>query len=115
VKLHDSNLDQDRDDDEGIVKNFIAIEEGTFHISGQVNRHDLRIMGTNDPYESLDHEGTISKLMFPSLRTALHGSEGPVKKLIAKSSVACGRHLNIDFILFEPLMAPTLSFINENH
>jgi len=45
------------------VKYFIVIEEGKFHLSGQVNLHNLRIVGSENPYESLDHEGKIPKLV----------------------------------------------------
>jgi hypothetical protein len=95
------------------VKNFTVIEEETFHLSGQVNPHNLRTVGSKNPFESLDHEGTIPKLTFPSLRTALRVSEGPVQKLVTKFSAAYGRHLNIDFMLLDPLMALILNFIND--
>ena len=114
MKWQYSNLECDRRDN-AIVKNFIVIEEGKFHLTREVNRHNLRTVGSKDPYESLDHEETIPKLIFPSLRTALRGSEGPVQKLITKFSVACGRHLNMDFMFFEPHIVLILTFINEYH
>jgi hypothetical protein len=61
VKRHDSNLDYVGDDDDAIMKDFIVVERGMFHLSGQVNRHNLRTMGSENPYESLEHEGTIPK------------------------------------------------------
>jgi len=62
VKRRDSNLDHDGDDD-AIVKYFIVTEEGKFRLSGQVNLHNLRTVDRENPYESLDHEGTIPKLV----------------------------------------------------
>jgi hypothetical protein len=42
-----------------------------------------------------------------------HGSERPVQTLIRKFSTTCGRRLNIDLMLLEPLVALTLNFIND--
>lgn len=60
MKRHDSNLGYEGDED-ATVKNFIIVEEGMFHLSGQVNQHNLRTVGSENPYESLENEGTIPK------------------------------------------------------
>ena len=86
---------------------FIVTEEGKFQLSGQVNLHNLhnlhnlRIVDSENPYESLDHEGTIPKLF----SLAVDGNariRRSCAKLITKFSVAFGRHLNIDYVASAP-------------
>ena len=43
---------------------FISVgkEESTFHISGKVNRHNVRIWGTENPLEIVQHERASPKI-----------------------------------------------------
>jgi hypothetical protein len=91
VKRHDSKVDDydddgdnDDDDDDTMVTELVFNEEGAFHVSGQVNRHNQRIMGSENPCESFDHERTIPRLMSPTLPTKLHELQTRIRQSRAK-------------------------------
>jgi hypothetical protein len=41
---------------------FIFSEEVTFHINGKVNRHNVRVWGTENPHVTLEHERDSPKV-----------------------------------------------------
>ena len=40
-----------------LLPRLIFSDETTFHLSGKVNRHNVRIWGLQNPQEALEHEG----------------------------------------------------------
>jgi hypothetical protein len=50
------------DDDVAFMKHVVFSHEGTFHVSGKVNRHSCRILGNENPHEVMEHERDIPKL-----------------------------------------------------
>ncbi|PNF14729.1 hypothetical protein B7P43_G08933 [Cryptotermes secundus] len=43
-------------EDETFISRLIFSDEATFHLSGTVNRHNVRIWGTEQPHETVEHE-----------------------------------------------------------
>jgi hypothetical protein len=41
---------------------FLFSEEATFHINGRVNRHNVRVWGTENPHVTLEHERDSPKV-----------------------------------------------------
>lgn len=53
---------QELQEEDGFYERLIFGDESTFHISGKVNRHNVRIWGTENPRESVEHERDSPKL-----------------------------------------------------
>jgi hypothetical protein len=43
-------------EDDTFLPHLIFSDEATFHLSGKVNRHNVRIWGLQNPQEALEHE-----------------------------------------------------------
>jgi hypothetical protein len=50
------------EDDELFTAKIVFSDEATFHLSGNVNRHNLRIWGSNNQYEVIEHKRGSPKL-----------------------------------------------------
>jgi hypothetical protein len=48
--------------DNDLPARFIFSDEATFHINGKVNRHNVRVWGTENPHVTLEHERDSSKV-----------------------------------------------------
>ena len=46
---------QDAMTEEGFLDRVVFSDESTFHISGKVHRHNMRIWGTENPHEMAQH------------------------------------------------------------
>jgi hypothetical protein len=53
---------QDAMTDEGYLDRVVFGDESTFRISGKVHRHNLRIWGTENPHEMVQHEKASPKI-----------------------------------------------------
>jgi len=53
---------QDAMKEEGFLDHVVFSDESTFHISGKVNRHNVRIWGTENPLEIVQHERASPKI-----------------------------------------------------
>lgn len=53
---------QTRFEEDGFIDRLIFGDESTFHISGKVNKHNLRIWGTENPREIVQHERDSPKV-----------------------------------------------------
>jgi hypothetical protein len=49
-------------DDDMIMNKMVFSDEAMFHLSGQVNQSNLRIQGSENPYESFEHARDSSKV-----------------------------------------------------
>ena len=49
--------------DDAFVSNLLFSDKATFHISGNVNRHNCRNWGTENQNETVEHGGTLLKLI----------------------------------------------------
>jgi len=56
IKMQDAMTEED------FLYRFVFSDELTFHISGKVNRHNVRIWGTENPLEIVQHEGASPKI-----------------------------------------------------
>ena len=50
-------------EDDTFLPRLIFSDEATFHLSGKVNRHNVRVWGPQNPQEALEHERDPRKLM----------------------------------------------------
>ena len=50
------------DDDNGYLNSVCFSDEATFHVSGKVNKHNIRIWGSQNPCEVLDRERDSPKI-----------------------------------------------------
>jgi hypothetical protein len=50
------------ENDNDLPARFIFSDEATFHIKGKVNRHDVRVWGTENPHVTLEHERDSPKV-----------------------------------------------------
>ena len=50
--------------EEGFLVRVVFSDESTFHISGKVHRHNVRIWGIENPHEMVQHERTSPKITF---------------------------------------------------
>jgi len=48
--------------EEGFHDRVVFSDESTFHISGKVNKHNVRIWGTENPLEIVQHERASPKI-----------------------------------------------------
>ena len=48
--------------DENVTNKLVFSDEACFHLSGKVNRHNLRIWGTEKPHETIQHERDSPKV-----------------------------------------------------
>lgn len=53
---------QTRLEEDGFIDRLIFGDESTFHLSGKVNKHNVRIWGTENPREIVEHERDSPKL-----------------------------------------------------
>lgn len=53
---------QDAITEEGFLDRVVFSDESTFHISGKVNKHNVRIWGTENPLEIVQHERASPKI-----------------------------------------------------
>jgi hypothetical protein len=49
-------------EDDRFLPRVIFSDEATFHLSGKVNRHSVRIWGPQNPHTALEHEWDSSKV-----------------------------------------------------
>lgn len=50
------------EDDETLFSRLVFSDEATFHLCGTVNRHNVRIWGTNHPHETIEHQRDSPKV-----------------------------------------------------
>jgi hypothetical protein len=50
--------------DEDFLSRLIFSDESSFHLSGKVNRHNVRIWGSENPHETLKHERDSPKVNY---------------------------------------------------
>jgi len=50
--------------EEGFLDRAVFSDESTFHISGKVHRHNVRIWGTENPHEMVQHERVFPRSIF---------------------------------------------------
>jgi len=55
---------QDATTEEGFLDRVVFSDECTFHISGKVHRHNVRVWGTENPHEMVQHERASPKIFF---------------------------------------------------
>ena len=55
---------QDAMTEEGFLDRVVFSDESTFHISGKVPRHNVRLWGTENPHEMLQQERLPQRSMF---------------------------------------------------
>jgi len=74
---------QDAMTEEGFLDRVVFSDEFTFHISGKGNRHDVRIWGTENPLEIVQHERASPNInVFCTMSTQkFYGPFFPVKTL----------------------------------
>jgi hypothetical protein len=62
-------------EDDTFLPRSIFSDEATFHLSGKVNRHNVRTWGLQNPQEAMEHEGESPKVnVFCALsQTMLYG------------------------------------------
>ena len=48
--------------EEGFLDHVVFSNESTFHISGKVHRHNVRIWGTENPHKMVQHERASPKI-----------------------------------------------------
>lgn len=62
-------------EDDGFLQRIVYSDEATFHLSGKVNRHNVRIWGLQNPHATLQHERDSPKVnVFCALsRTKVYG------------------------------------------
>jgi hypothetical protein len=60
---------------DGFVERLIFCDEATFHISGKVNRHNIRIWGTEQPHAQIEylHDSPKVNVFCAVSREKLHG------------------------------------------
>jgi hypothetical protein len=49
---------------DGFVERLILSDEATFHISGNMNRHNVRIWGTKQPHAQIEHRRESARPIF---------------------------------------------------
>jgi hypothetical protein len=54
-------MQADMEDDESTTR-LIFSDEATFHLSGKMNRHNVRAWGTENPHATIEHQRDSSKL-----------------------------------------------------
>lgn len=57
-----NNMQAAMEDDDGFEDCLVFSDEANFHISGKVNRHNVRIWGTQQPYVTVQHERDSAKV-----------------------------------------------------
>jgi hypothetical protein len=50
------------ENDNDLPARFIFSDDATFHIKGKVNRHNVRVWGTENPHVTLEHERDSPKV-----------------------------------------------------
>jgi len=61
-------------EDDSFLPRLIFNDEATFHLNGKVNRHNVRILGLQNPQEALEHERDSPKVVVCALsQTKLYG------------------------------------------
>ncbi|PNF28274.1 hypothetical protein B7P43_G06511 [Cryptotermes secundus] len=53
---------QEKMEDDGFVERLVFIDEATFYLIGIVNRHNVRIWGTQNPHAQIEHERDSPKI-----------------------------------------------------
>jgi hypothetical protein len=48
--------------DDDFLRRLVFSDEATFHLSGKVNRHNVRIWGTESPHATVQHERDFPKV-----------------------------------------------------
>lgn len=61
-RLEFSIFMQEAMQDENFASRLVFSDEATFHVNGKVNRHNVRIWGTNNPYTIIEHERDSPKV-----------------------------------------------------
>jgi hypothetical protein len=49
-------------DDDEFATRLIFSDEATFHLSGKVDRHNVRVCGTENPHATTEHQRDSPKL-----------------------------------------------------
>ena len=55
LRLHFCVDFQQRLEEDGFAEKLVFSDEATFHVFGKVNRHNLRIWGTENPHATTEH------------------------------------------------------------
>ncbi|PSN40954.1 hypothetical protein C0J52_19214 [Blattella germanica] len=58
------------EEDNGFQDSLVFSDEANFHLSGKVNRHNVRIWGTQQPYVIVQHERDSAKV---NVKSKLYG------------------------------------------
>ncbi|GBN56080.1 hypothetical protein AVEN_168128-1 [Araneus ventricosus] len=67
-------MQQAKEDDDDLAGILIFSDEATFHLSGEVNRHNVRVWGTELPHIIVEQERDSTKAnVFAISETKLHG------------------------------------------
>jgi hypothetical protein len=76
VKMRDSCAEMPLKTEENDFVQRIICDEATFHISGRVKRHNVRIWGTEQPHAQIEHQRYCPKVnVFCAVsREKVHGS-----------------------------------------
>lgn len=53
---------ENMDEDDTFTSRLVFSDEATFHLSGKVNRHNVRIWGANNPHEMVEHHRDSPKV-----------------------------------------------------
>jgi hypothetical protein len=53
---------QEAVEDDDFASRLVFSDEATFHLSGKVNRHNLRIWGMENPHPTIEHKRDTPKL-----------------------------------------------------
>jgi hypothetical protein len=48
--------------DDDFLRHFVVSNKATFHLSGKVNRHNVRIWGMENPHATVQHERDFPKV-----------------------------------------------------
>jgi hypothetical protein len=71
---------QQRIEEDWFAEKLVFSDEATFHVSGKVNRHNVRIWGTENPHATVEHDRDspkVNEFFLPSspcfVTTALSG------------------------------------------
>ena len=62
LRLHFCVDFQQQLEEDGFAEKLVFSDEATFHVCGKVNRHNVRIWGTENPHAKMDHVHDSSKV-----------------------------------------------------
>ncbi|PNF32477.1 hypothetical protein B7P43_G03884 [Cryptotermes secundus] len=62
ARTHFAEDIQEKMEDDGFLERLVFSDEATFHLSGIVNQHNVRIWGTQNPHAQIEHERDSLKI-----------------------------------------------------